>query len=594
VHELSRTDKGVWTSRIPGDLSGIYYTYSTIVMGRIYEAADPYARSSGVNGLRSMVLDHSRSDPHGWDSISHTILKNPTDAVLYEVHIRDMTIHQSSGIVNRGKFLGLSEHDTRSPENLPTGLSHLSELGITHVHLMPVYDFFTVDESKLLNNQYNWGYDPINLNVPEGSYSSDPNNGYIRVKEFKQMIKAIKESGIGVIMDVVYNHTYKTLDSDFNKLVPGYYYRKDRSGNYSNGSGCGNELASDRAMVRHFIVNSVKRWAKDYKIDGFRFDLMGLHDIDTMNEVRTELDKISPSILIYGEGWTGGASVLSGNDAATKVNASKLNRIGFFNDNTRDAIKGDAFHQKETGFISGNIRSKESVKFGIAGAVNHPGVDYKKVNYTGFAWASYPWHCVNYAASHDNLTLYDKLKISRPDLEEADYMRLVNLAAAIVLTSQGIPFLMLGTDMMRSKKGEHNSYNLPDDINQIDWSLKFRYQQVFNYHKGLILLRKEHPAFRMVLPDEIRKNLIFYSTPDWVITFSLGNHANNDDWNTIFVAFNAGMNIETVALPYEAQWNVVADENKAGLDILRTITGNSVELPARSAMVLYNGDGSCC
>ncbi len=591
VFEMKREEKGVWAIRIPGDLSGIYYTFSVMVMNKTFEAADPYAHSSGVNGRRSMVVDVARSCPPGWDNFSHIHLENPTDAIIYEVSVRDATIHKSSGVAHGGKFLGLAEKDTRSPENLPTGLSHFMDLGVTHIHLMPIFDFFTLDETKPIENQYNWGYDPTHFNVPEGSYATNAHDGYIRVKELKEMIMAIKSVGIGVVMDVVYNHTYKTLDSDFNKLVPGYYYRSDRYGVFSNGSGCGNETASERAMVKRFIIESVKRWANEYKIDGFRFDLMGLHDIETMNDIRLEMDRISPSILLYGEGWTGGATLLNSSDAASKTNAPKLNKIGFFNDNTRDAIKGDAFHKKEIGFISGNIDAKESVKFGVAGAVYHHGVDYTKVNYSGFAWASYAWHCVNYTASHDNLTLYDKLMASRPDLGETDYIRLVNLAAAIVLTSQGTPFFMLGTDMMRSKKGEHNSYNAPDEINRIDWSDKMKYQKVFSYHKGLIALRKSHPAFRMVLAEEIRRNLIFYPGKDWVITFSLNNHANKDPWETIFVAYNAGIAPETVALPQNGCWQAVVDHQHAGLTTLSIYQGDSVTVPERSAMVLYlSGD----
>ncbi len=587
VFEMKREEKGVWTIRAPGDLSGVYYTYTIMVMNKTFEAADPYARSSGVNGRRSMVVDISRTNPQGWDVLTPFYLESPTDAILYEVSVRDATIHESSGVTHRGKFLGLAEKDTRSMENLPTGLSHFMELGVTHIHLMPVFDFFTIDESKPLENQYNWGYDPTNFNVPEGSYASDAHDGYKRVIELKEMIKAIKSTGLGVVMDVVYNHTYKTVESDFDKLVPGYYYRSDRFGSYSNGSGCGNETASERAMVRRFIIDSVKRWVNEYKIDGFRFDLMGLHDIETMNELRLELDCISPSILLYGEGWTGGNSLLNSSDAVSKTNAPKLNKIGFFNDNTRDAIKGDAFHSKEIGFISGNNHAKESVKFGVVGAVYHHGVDYTRVNYSGFAWASYAWHCVNYTAAHDNLTLYDKLLASRPDLTEADFTRLVNLAAAIVLTSQGIPFFMLGTDMMRSKKGEHNSYKSLDDINQMDWSLKMKYHQVFSYHKGLITLRKAHPAFRMVLAEEIRRNITFYLNNDWVISFSLNNHANNDSWETIFVAYNAGVSPETVALPQKGCWHVVVDDNHAGLATLSTFTGIYVTVPERSTMVLY-------
>ena len=587
VVEMTRRKHGVWEAQVDGDLSGIYYTYNATNLGKTYEAADPYAHSSGVNGRRSMVVNPDLAKPDGWDEIKHKPLVNPTDAVLYEAHVRDMTIHPSSGVENPGKYLGLAEKGSRSPENLPTGLSHLVNLGITHVHLMPVFDFFTVDESMPLENQYNWGYDPTNYNVPEGSYATDQNDGYTRVMEFKQMVKAIKESGIGVVMDVVYNHTYKTYDSDFNKLVPGYYYRRDQHGNFSNGSGCGNEVASERSMVRKFILTSVKRWASDYKIDGFRFDLMGLTDIETMNDVRLALDKISPSIILYGEGWTGGASQLKGYEAATKTNAPKLNRIGFFNDNTRDAIKGDNFHSYDTGFVTGNYRYKEGVKFGVVGAIFHPAIDYTKVNYSGHPWASYSWHCVNYVASHDNLTLYDKLIASRPDLSKDEHARLVNFASSVILTSQGIPFLMLGIDMMRSKKGEHNSYNLPDEINQIDWSLKYENQQVFNYHKGLIELRKAHPAFRMVSSEEIRRNIRFYPSSDWVVSFSINNYANNDTWKTIFVAYNAGNHNEIVYLPKNSNWTVVVDDLHAGTEPVRQFKDNKVELKYRSTTVLY-------
>ncbi len=588
--EMARQRYGVWQIQAMGDMSGVYYTYNAMNMGKTLEAADPYARSSGVNGRRSMVVNPKLTNPEGWENIHHKLLVNPTDAVLYEVHVRDITIHPSSGVQDPGMFLGLAQKDSSSLEGLPTGLSHLVDLGITHVHLMPIFDFFTVDESKPLEDQYNWGYDPTNYNVLDGSYATDQNDGYNRIREFKQMIQAIKECDVGVVMDVVYNHTYKTMDSDFNKLVPGYYYRRDQHGNFSNGSGCGNEIASERSMVRNFMLTSVKRWASEYKIDGFRFDLMGLTDIETMNDIRLALDKISPSIILYGEGWTGGASQLKGYEAATKTNAPKLNRIGFFNDNSRDAIKGDNFHKHDTGFITGNFRYKEGVKFGVVGAVFHPAIDYTKVNYSGHPWASYPWHCVNYAASHDNLTLYDKLMASRPDLSPSEHARLVNFASAIILTSQGIPFLMLGVDMMRSKQGEHNSYNLPDVINQIDWTLKFQNQQVFNYHKGLISLRNAHPAFRMISSEEVRRNIKFYPNPEWLISFSINNYANYDQWKTIFVAYNAGTNNETIMLPKSGNWSVVAEDLQAGTEPLRDFIGNKVEVKYRSATILYLND----
>lgn len=587
VEPMARDRQGTWVARIPGDLSGKYYTYTVMVMGMTLEAADPYARSSGVNGKRSMIIDLEKTNPPGWEDTGYVRLDSPTDAVLYEVHVRDATIHESSGVKMRGKFLGLAETGTRSPTGELTCLSHFKELGVTHVHLMPVFDFFTVDEMKLDEPQYNWGYDPVNLNVPDGSYSTNPYDGYARVRELKQMIKALKDEGIGVVLDMVYNHTYKTMDSDFNKLVPGYFYRTDRYNRYSNGSGCGNETASERSMVRKFIVDSVKYWAREYKIDGFRFDLMGLHDIETMNIIRRELDAINPSAIIYGEGWTGGPSLLDSSSAALKINATKLERVGFFNDSTRDAIKGDNFHSEKTGFISGNYYMKESVKFGMAGAVHHPGVDYSRVIYSGIPWAGHAWHCVNYAASHDNLTLYDKLKASRPDLDDGEYVKLVKLAAAIVLTSQGIPFLMLGIDMMRSKKGVHNSYNSPDEINQIDWNNKSKYHEVFEYHKGLITLRRNHPAFRMALADDIRKHLEFLPSSESSIVFTLDRHANNDPWDTILVAINAGTGNEPVPLPGPGPWHVVADGDRAGTDILYTVNDDSISVPPRSAMILF-------
>lgn len=588
VQEMKRDEKGTWITRVDGDLSGKYYTYSVAAMGKTHEAADPYGRSSGVNGARSMIIDLSRTNPEGWEHIHHVYLENPTDAIIYEAHVRDATIHENSGVKFRGKYLGLSEWGTHSPDGNLTGLSHFKELGVTHVHFLPIFDFFSVDETRLQENAYNWGYDPVHYNVPDGSYSTNPYDGWVRVRELKQMIKAIKETGIGIVMDVVYNHTYQTNDSDFNKIVPGYYYRTDRLGRCSNGSGCGNETASERSMVRKFIIDSVKYWSQEYKIDGFRFDLMGLHDIETMNSIRVELDFISPSTLLYGEGWTGGPSLLDSSNAATKTNAPKLAKIGFFNDNSRDGIKGDNFHSQETGFITGNCRSRESVKFGVVGAVYHPGVNYPLVNYSGFAWAGYAWHCVNYVASHDNLTLYDKLIASRSDLEEKDIMKLCMLAGAIVLASQGIPFFMLGTDFMRTKQGEHNSYRSPDAINQIDWKLKSKFNPLFEYYKGLIALRKAHPAFRMVLSEEIRRNLRFLNTSECAIAYMLENYANEDTWKNILVVFNAGTQPETVDLAVEGTWQVVVEGQQAGNAILSTFSGTSVSVPPRSALIAFN------
>lgn len=587
VQEMMRDEKGTWVARMPGNLAGKYYTYTVITMGFTLEAADPYGRSSGANGRRSMVMDSSKVNPDGWDKVRHVTLESPTDAILYEVHVRDATIHPDSGVAHKGKFLGLAEAGTKSGDGLHTGLSHFTELGVTHVHLMPIFDYFTVDETKPLADQYNWGYDPTHFNVPEGSYATNPFDGYSRVRELKEMIRTFKSNGLGVVMDVVYNHTYKTLESDFNKIVPGYYYRSDRYGRFTNGSGCGNETASERAMVRRFMVDSVCYWAAEYKIDGFRFDLMGLHDIETMNEIRNRLDEIHPGIIMYGEGWQGGYSPLESSNAATKPNAPKLNRVGFFNDNARDAIKGDNFHSGDTGFVTGNHRARESVKFGIVGAVYHHEIDYTRVNYSGYAWAGYAWHCVNYVSAHDNLTLYDKFLASRPDLGDEDYRRLVNLSNAIVLTSQGIPFLMAGVEFMRSKKGNHNSYNAPDEINWLDWSMKARYRDVFDYHRGLIALRKAHPAFRMVLAEEIRRCLKFLPSAECMIAFVLMNHANQDPWKTIVVAYNAGTGQETLNLPASGDWYVAVNGEKAGMADLAVVSGPQAIVEPRSALVLY-------
>ena len=579
--------QGTWSLLVYGDLNGMYYTYTAETEGRLVEAADPYALASGVNGKRSMVIHMEEASPEGWASVGHIPLMTPTDAVLYEVHVRDATIHPASGIMNKGKFMGLTCENTVSPEGCKTGLAHFKELGITHVHFMPVADFFTVDETKIPQEEYNWGYDPVHYNVPEGSYATDPYDGFVRIKELKAMIKALKQSGIGVVLDVVYNHTYFSFKSDFHKLVPGYYHRTNRMGKFGDGSGCGNETASERPMVRHFMLESLRRWVRHYKVDGFRFDLMGLHDVDTMKAIRSELDNLCPSLLLYGEGWTGGPSLLDGQLQAAKGNASKLPRIGFFNDLTRDAIKGHNFHGSDPGFITGGTGRTEGVKFGIAGAIAHPGVDYGKIAHDGYPWAAQPWNCVNYAASHDNLTLCDKLLASRPGLEPAEYEQLVKLASAIVLTSQGIPFMPLGTDFMRSKKGHHNSYNAPDSVNQVDWSEKARHLNVFEYHKGLIQLRKRHPAFRMSQAEDIRKNLFFEYTSDTAIAYSLNNHAGGDSWHTLFVAFNAEDKEITLSLPFKGEWHMVVNHKKAGTDILETLTGASAVLPPRSALVLY-------
>ena len=589
VFPLSPDRNGTWVLSVPEDLAGCHYTYQVTTGGDVQEVCDPNATGVSINGRRALATRPQEANPAGWETVGHLTPAHPTDAVLYEVHVRDFTIHPDSGILHKGLFLGLAEPDTHTPDGTKTGLAHLVELGITHVHLMPIFDFFTIDESRLHEGQFNWGYDPHLYNVPDGSYTTDPDDGLERIRQLKKMILALKSNGIGVVMDVVYNHTYRSTDSEFNKLVPGYFYRTDAQGRFSNGSGCGNETASERFMVRKTITDSVLYWAREYKVDGFRFDLMGLHDIETMNGIRRALDAHHPGILLYGEGWTGGESPLEKGRAALKANAARLLRIGVFNDNARDAIKGSSFSDPSGGFINGQPQLREGVKFGIAGAVQHPQVDCMRAIGSGSAWAGYPWHCVNYAASHDNLTLYDKLVASHSAATENEAVRRTNLAGAIVLLSQGIPFMLSGTEFMRSKQGVHNSYNAPDAVNGVDWNRKSRYRACFAYHQGLIRLRKGHPAFRLVSSEEVRRNLTFLNTSMNVIAFLLQNGAGGDSWPVIVVAFNAGTLPETVVLPFGTDWHIVVDDQTAGCEDLSLQTGSSLTVPGIGTVVAWGG-----
>ncbi len=588
IESMVAEEKGTWAIRFSENMDGLYYTYRVMNGNETREVCDPMAVSVSVNGKRAYVLNPEKANPQGWSEIGHVIAKTPTDAVLYEVHVRDFSIHPDSGIANKGLFLGLAEEGTTTPDGTKTGLDHLAELGITHVHLMPIFDFYTIDESRTHESRFNWGYDPHLYNVPEGSYSSDPTDGMKRVQELKTAIAAMKRKGIGVVMDVVYNHTYRSIDSEFNKLVPGYYYRTDAFGRFMNGSGCGNETATRRYMVRKTIIESILFWAKEYKIDGFRFDLMGLHDIDTMNAIRRALDDHCPGLLLYGEGWTGGTSGLDHQNAALKSNAIRLMKIGFFNDNARDALKGDTFIEAAGGYLAGVVYMKEGVKQGIVGAIAHPQVDNMRAIGNISAWAGYPWHCVNYAASHDNLTLYDKLLACHAAASDTEAMKRTNLAGAFVLLSQGIPFMLSGTEFLRTKHGVHNSYNAPDAINQMEWERKSRYMSSFLYHKGLIALRKAHPAFRMVQPEEIRRNLQFLNTPDAVIAFQLKNYAGGDSWETILVAFNVGVTDVTIPLPVQKNWSFVVNEVMAGVDALGAFSGLSLTIPAVSVLVVHD------
>ena len=579
--------KGTWYTKVEKDLDGVYYTYTVKIGKNVNEVNDIYAKAAGVNGKRAMVLDFDRTNPENWQQDKGPELKRKTDAIIYELHVRDLSSDASSGIKNKFLFKGLTETGTKSPDGLATGLDHIKELGITHVHLLPLHDFGSVDEEHPEDNAFNWGYDPVNYSVLEGSYSSDPYHGEVRVKEYKEVVKTFHENGLGVIMDVVYNHTYYTEDSYFELTVPGYYYRM-KGGEFCNASGCGNETASDHKMMRKFMIDSLCFWAKEYHIDGFRFDLMGIHDVDTMNAIVEALKKINPDILIYGEGWAADEVALEEGKAAKKVEAKKMPEVAMFNDNIRDAVKGHVFYRKQAGFVNGKTDMEEDIKFSVVAATHHS----QALNAKDPAWAGSAAQSINYISAHDDLTLWDKLAVSNPEDSEEVRKEMNKLAAAIVFTAQGIPFIQAGEEMLRTKPSldkeniyESNSYKSPDSVNSIKWKQKKKYADVVEYYKGLIAFRKEHSALRMIEPGAIETNLQFLDVPKNVVAFTITKPDEQESLQEICVIFNASRKEEMVDIP-TGRWSVYVNREKAGTKPLDTIEGGSIKVPSIGAIVL--------
>lgn len=601
---MERQPNGIWIKEILKDMDGKYYTYEVTVNGSTNETQDVYSKAVGVNGNRSMVVDFSKTNPEGWLSDKGPYVENQTDAVICEISIRDMSMDKNSGIKMKGKYLGLAETGTQSIEGESTGIDHLKELGITHVQIMPFFDFATIDESKP-ESSYNWGYDPKNFMAPEGSYSTDPYDGYVRIKELKLMIKALHDAGIGVIMDSVYNHTYDYINSPFSKTVPGYYYRKNADGSMKNCSGCLNDTASEKYMFRKYIIDSVCFYAKEYHIDGFRFDLMGLHDTDTMNDIRNELDKINPHILMYGEGWQFINTGIPREKEAMKYNIHSMNsRIGTFSDDMRDGIKGSVFISGCGGFVNYTgswikgdgypytmSELKELIKSCIVASTEHDGINYNNVRYSSGRWAAEPTQTVNFESCHDNNTLRDKIVLTKPQASEDDVLKMVKLSAFIVLTSQGIPFINSGEEMMRTKPGsngkrfEDNSFVSPDSVNCIKWSDKHKYKNLVNYYEGLIKIRRAHPAFRMAKTIDVQSNLKFMDSNDSTIAYTISNNANGDSWNKIVVAINAGKEYFRLNLPH-SNFAVYANENTADNKAICLIDKNFADIPPMSAYIL--------
>lgn len=563
-----------WTATIKGDLLNHFYTFDT---GH-GENAGIFAKAVGVNGKRGAIIDLKSTNPDGWEKDKRPTLKSPADLVIYEMHHRDFSVDPSSGIINKGKFLALTEQKA---------IEHLKSLSINAVHILPSFDFASIDESKPNIPQYNWGYDPLNYNVPEGSYSTDATKPAVRINEFKRMVQTLHKAGIRVILDVVYNHTFDINGSNFQCTYPDYFYRKNDDGTYSNGSGCGNETASERKMMRKFMVASVKYWINEYHIDGFRVDLMGVHDIETMNAIRKAVDEIDPTIFIYGEGWSAGTCAYPLEKLATKANTYKMSGIAAFSDDMRDALRGPFNDDTKGAFLAGISGEEESLKFGIVGAISHPQVNIQRVNYSKQPWATEPTQMISYVSCHDDMCLVDRLRASMPNITEDELIRLDLLAQTAVLTSQGVPFILSGEEMLRDKKGVHNSFNSPDSINQLNWNNLKRYPQVFDYYVKLIRLRHNHPAFRLGSADLVRKHLEFLPTQPCLVAYCLKNYAGRDDWRNIYVILNANKVAKTVDLP-AGIYTIVCTNGKIDENGIGTSEGGNIIVPAQSAMIMHD------
>lgn len=585
---LEMGEDGIWNTSIKEDLKGKFYTFNVKVNGKwLGDTPGIMAKAVGVNGKRAAVIDLRSTDPEGWANDVRPLLKDYADIIVYEMHHRDFSLDSVSGIRNKGKFLALTELGTTTSQGEKTGIDHLKELGVTHVHILPSYDYASVDESKPDKAQYNWGYDPQNYNVPDGSYSTDPYKPDVRIKEFKQMVQALHKAGIRVVLDVVYNHTFNTEESNFERTVPGYFYRQTKDGKPANGSGCGNETASDRAMMRKYMVESVPYWINEYHIDGFRFDLMGIHDIETMNEIRAAVDKIDPSIFIYGEGWAASAPQLDQEELAMKANIYKMPRIAAFSDEMRDGLRGGWDDDRKGAFLIGQPGHEMSIKFGLVGAVKHPQVINDSVNYSKEPWALQPTQMISYVSCHDDMCLADRLKATMPDATDEERASLHKLAETFVFTSQGVPFIFAGDEMMRDKKGIHNSYNSPDSINTIDWRNKTIHHDVFDYVRELITLRKNHPAFRMGDADKVRQYMEFLPVEGSnLVAFILKDNANGDSWKNIIVAFNSRKEPAKLSIP-AGRYTIVCKDGKIKQSGMGQVSGNKIIVPARSAMIIH-------
>lgn len=561
----------IWIATLKGDHKGEAYQFS--VNGQVSPGV--FAKAVTVNGEKGVIIDMRETDPQGWANDKH-VLRPYQDNVIYEMHHRDFSIARPDAKYP-GKFLALTE---------PWAIEHLKSLGVNAVHILPSYDYGSVDETRLNDNKYNWGYDPVNYNVPEGSYSTDPYDPLCRIREFKQMVQALHKADIRIILDVVYNHTYDIEHSNFQKTYPDYFYRKTDDGAYSNGSGCGNETASEQPRMRKFMIESVKYWINEYHIDGFRFDLMGCHDIETMNAIRKAVDEINPDIFIYGEGWSAGQCALPNEQLGMKANILQMPRIAAFSDDIRDALRGPFSDDTKGAFLAGIPGEEESLKAGIAGMISHPQVDYSKVNYSKEPYATEPTQMISYVSCHDDMCLVDRLKTSIPAISESELIQLDLLAQTAVFTSQGVPFLLSGEELLRDKKGVHNSFESPDSINHLDWSNLQKYPQVFEYYKRLIALRQHHPAFRLGNAQLVCKHLEFLKAPRQTVAFRLKDLDGKDSWNNIIVILSASKSPQKVVIPKGA-YTIVCQKGHLDENGLESFNGHTITVPPQSALILH-------
>ena len=568
---------GLWKAVVKDDVKGALYSFQVKKDGAwLEETAGIAAKAVGVNGMRGAVVDWDETDPEGWDEDRSPEIR-PSDIIVYEMHHRDFSIHPSSGISNKGKYLALTEEGTKNPDGLATGIDHLKELGVTYVQLLPSTDFATIDETRLEDNQYNWGYEPLNYNAVEGSFSTDPYNPTTRIREFKQMVQALHKAGFRVILDVVYNHTTNAANTGFERTMPGYFYRMREDGTFFNGSGCGNETASEQEMFRKYMIESLEWWMKEYHIDGFRFDLMAIHDIDTMNEISERLHAIDPAVVIYGEGWAAESPAYPAEQIALKANTYMLDKVGAFSDNIRDAVRGP-LGCENAGFMDGVAGNKENVEFGIVGGIEHPQVTVE-------AWADNPLQHVSYVSCHDDHCLRDRLEEAAKATEK-QRLRMVKLAQTAVYTSQGIPFIFNGEELYRHKQGVKNSYNQPDAINAIDWTYKTKYSDLVKYYSELAAIRHAHPGFCLGDPDLVREKLQFIDVDDpCIVAFRISGLEGIDTAKSLTVVLNGSKKHRKIAIP-EGRYIVLAENGVADVDGIGAYTGDYCAVAATSATIL--------